>query len=374
MAYLSADFYAHATAFLMAGVFEHHDRARFETDAVSFSPDDASQMRARLERAFDRFTDVHGMDDAAVAAMLREMEIDIAVDLKGYTGGARPGILAFRPAPVQIHYLAYPGTMGAGFIDYLLADRTVVPEEERKFYMEQIAYLPDSYQCNDSARRISERTATREESGLPESGFVFCCFNSNYKIMPEMFDIWMRLLHAIPGSVLWLLEENPAATANLLREAQTRGVAAERLVFAKRIALPDHLARLRNADLVLDTLPYGAHTTASDALWAGVPVLTCLGSTFAGRVAASLLWALGLPELIAHSRDEYETAARNLARDASALAAIKARLAENRDTYPLFDTARITRNLEAAYTQMWERQQRGMPPASFAVDAAALPS
>ena len=374
IAYLSADFYAHATAFLMAGVFEHHDKNRFETFAVSFGPDDKSDIRARLEAAFDGFLDMSNESDAHIASRLREMEIDIAVDLKGYTGGARPGILALRPAPVQLHYLGYPGSMGADHIDYLLADRIVVPDAERRFYAEQIVYLPDTYQCNDSRRPIAERIPSRAEAGLPEKGFVFCCFNSNHKIMPEMFDVWMDLLRSVKNSVLWLYEEYPAAASNLRREAGARGVAPARIIFARRTDLPAHLARLTLADLVLDTLPYGAHTTASDALWVGVPVLTCIGQTFAGRVAASLLTAIGMPELIATSLQAYEAHARSLASDGGELARLKAKLARNSDTSALFDTARITRDLEAAYHEMWERQQRGEPPASFAVGARAMPA
>jgi predicted O-linked N-acetylglucosamine transferase (SPINDLY family) len=373
IAYLSADFYAHATAFLMAGVFEHHDRKRFETLAVSFGPHDKSDIGARLESAFDGFLDLRAESDAQIAVKLRAMEIDIAIDLKGYTGGARPGILALRPAPVQVHYLGYPGSMGADHIDYLIADRIVVPDDERRFYAEQIAYLPDAYQCNDSHRSIAERIPSRSEMGLPEKGFVFCCFNSNHKIMPEMFDVWMRVLHSVENSVLWLYEEYPGAAANLRREAEARGIDTERIIFAARNDLPAHLARLKLADLVLDTLPYCAHTTASDALWVGVPVLTCRGQTFAGRVAASLLTAIGLPELITSSLEDYEARACSLAKDGPALARLKAKLVKNRDISPLFDTARITRNLEAAYREMWEKQQREEPPASFAVEAGAAP-
>jgi predicted O-linked N-acetylglucosamine transferase (SPINDLY family) len=369
LAYLSGDFYEHATAFLMAGVFEQHDRARFETFAVSYSPDDRSEMRVRLQAAFDRFLDVRGESDAAVAALLRQMEIDIAVDLKGYTGRARPGILGLRPAPVQAHYLGYPGTMGAASIDYLLADRIVIPDRDKAYYDEAIIHLPDSYQCNDSRKRVDEQTPSRKQLGLPERGFVFCCFNSNYKIMPEIFEIWMRLLHSVPGSVLWLFEENASAADNLRSEAQARGIAAERLVFAKRVPLHTHLARLKQADLVLDTLPYGAHTTASDALWVGVPVVTCLGTTFAGRVAASLLEAVESTELITPSLQDYEARARALAQDAEALSRIRTTLTGKRETCTLFDTARITRHLEAAYEEMSRRQQRGERPASFAVQA-----
>ncbi len=373
IAYLSADFYAHATAFLMAGVFEQHDRERFETFAISFGPNDKSDIRARLEAAFDGFLDMRTHSDAHIASRLREMEIDIAVDLKGYTGGARPGILAFRPAPIQLHYLAYPGSMGADHLDYLIADRIVIPDAERRFYTEQIVYLPGTYQCNDSHRQVAERVPSRAEAGLPESGFVFCSFNGCHKIMPEIFEVWMRLLRSVQDSVLWLYQEYPRAASNLRHEAEQRGVAPERIIFAGRADLPAHLARLKLADLVLDTLPYGAHTTASDALWVGVPVLTCIGHTFAGRVAASLLTAIGLPELITSSLEHYEALACNLAKDRPELTRLKAKLVKNRDTSTLFDTARITRELEAAYREMWERQQRGEPQASFAVAPRATP-
>jgi predicted O-linked N-acetylglucosamine transferase (SPINDLY family) len=352
VAYLSADFYEHATPFLMAGVFEQHDRERFETFGISFGPNDRSAMRARLENSFAHFFDFPQRDDAGIAAALREFEIDLAIDLKGFTGGARPGILAHRPAPVQATYLGYPGTLGAEYIDCLIADRIVIPETERRFYSEQIVWLPDSYQCNDSQRRISSRQFLRTDENLPEAAFVFCCFNGSNKIVPETFDIWMRILRTAENSVLWLLQANPTAMLNLRREAEARGVASERLVFAKRIPLPEHLARLKLADLALDTLPYGAHTTASDALWAGVPVLTRMGETFAGRVAASLLNAIGLPELIAYSAGQYHSLATELAQDRAHLAGIRTKLAKNRETTPLFDTRQMTRSLEAAYIDM----------------------
>jgi predicted O-linked N-acetylglucosamine transferase (SPINDLY family) len=299
------------------------------------------------------------------------LEVDIAIDLMGYTRGGRPGILALRPAPLQVNYLGYPGTLGANYIDYLIADSVVIPDEQRAFYTENIVYLPDSYQCNDSRRRFADQAPSRKEAGLPETGFVFCCFNHNYKIMPEIFDIWMRLLACVEESVLWLLEDHPAATSNLRREAEARGVSSHRLIFAKRAPLDQHLARLQNADLLLDTLPYGAHTTASDALWVGVPVLTCQGTSFAGRVAASLLTSVGLPELITHSPGDYERCARDLALNRSAVLRLKQTLAKSRTSAPLFDTARITRNLETAYRMMWERQQRGEPPMTFSVGKAA---
>jgi predicted O-linked N-acetylglucosamine transferase (SPINDLY family) len=370
VAYLSADYHSHATAYLAAGLFEAHDQSRFEAIAISFGPDDSSEMRQRLTRAFDRFIDVRDKSDHAVAALLREMEIDIAVDLKGFTQDARPGILAHRPAPVRVNYLGHPGTMGARYIDYLIADRRIVPEGHERHYAEKIVCLPDSYQANDRKRRIAERMPARVDEGLPDTGFVFCSFNGSFKITPEVFDIWVRLLKAADGSVLWLLDDNAAAVRNLKREAEARGVSAQRLVFAPRRPLDEHLARHRLADLFLDTLPCNAHTTASDALWAGLPLLTCAGNTFAGRVAASLLFAVGLPELITDSLPSYEALAMNLARDPAALAALKAKLVAQRNTAPLFDTERFARHLESAYVTMWERAQRRMPAESFSVAAA----
>jgi predicted O-linked N-acetylglucosamine transferase (SPINDLY family) len=372
VAYLSADFQQHATAFLVAGVFEHHDRARFETVLVSFGPDeDQSPMRARLVRACDRFIATEKKSDVEIAGLLRRMEIDVAVDLKGFTQGNRPGIFAQRPAPVQVNYLAHPGTMGADYIDYVLADETVIPREHQRFYSEKVVWLPDSYQANDNRRRVSDRAPTRAEAGLPESGFVFCCFNNSYKITPPVFEIWMRLLGATPGSVLWLLDDSPVATANLKSEAEARGVPAARLVFAARAEVEDHLARQTLADIFLDTSPCTAHTTASDALWCGLPVLTLLGHTFAGRVAASLLRAAGLPELIAPSLETYETMALKLASEPAAIAAMRERLLANRVSLPLFDTARFTRHLEAAFATMRERAQKGLPPDAFAVASGA---
>jgi len=262
--------------------------------------------------------------------------------------------------------------MGVGCIDYLIADPIVVPDAHRPYYAEEIAYLPDTYQCNDSNRRVTKRIPTRVEVGLP-SGFVFCCFNNNHKITPEIFDTWMRLLGALEGSVLWLLKDNPAVAANLRREAATRGIVPDRLVFAARTDPATHLARQGLADLFLDTLPYNAHTTASDALWVGLPVLTLIGSTFAGRVAASVLQAVDLPELVTTSLGEYEALALKLAREPGQLAAIKAKLRANRDRCALFDTPRMTRSLEAAYTQMWERTQRGLPPATFGAQGFLSP-
>ena len=369
IAYLSADFHQHATAYLMAELFERHDRSRFEIIGVSFGVDDKSEMRKRLVAAFDQFCDVRSKSDEEVVQLLGALEVDIAIDLKGYTQDFRLGIFAYRPAPVQVSYLGFPGTMGAEFIDYIIADKTVAPFEHQSFYTEKIVHLPDCYQVNDTKRRIAERTPTRQEVGLSEQGFVFCCFNNNWKITPDVFSVWMRLLHAVEGSMLWLLSDNTSAERNLRMEAQARGIDAARLVFANRLPLEDHLARYRLADLFLDTLPCNAHTTASDALWTGLPVVTWLGESFAGRVAASLLNAIGLPELVTHSIEDYEALALRLAKDPALLEGYRNQLAKNRLTHPLFDADRFRRHIEAAYLQIWETWQRGEQPKGFAVEA-----
>lgn len=367
--YFSADFFEHATSYLVAELLESHDRAAFEVSAFSFGPDTGDAMRARVAAAVDRFVDVRGQSDEEVARLARQLEIDVAVDLKGFTEDSRTGIFALRAAPIQVNFLGYPGTMGAPFIDYLVADSTVVPEDHEARYAERIVRLPDSYQPNDSKRRIAEREFTRGEVGLPAQGFVFCSFNNNYKIVPATFDIWMRLLGRVEGSVLWLLQDNERAAQNLRAEAQRRGIDPGRLVFAGRLPLGEHLARHRLADLFLDTLPYNAHTTASDALWAGVPLLTCLGETFAGRVAASLLRAAGLPELVTGTPEEYEALAVALATDARRLEELRRRLAENRLAAPLFDARRFARHLESAYARMVERHLAGLPPEHIRVPA-----
>ena len=295
LGYFSADFRNHATAYLMAELFERHDRAKFELIAFSFGPPTQDAMRTRLEKSFDRFIEAGALSDKDVALLARSLEIDIAVDLNGFTQGSRTNVFALRSAPIQVNYLGYPGTMGAGYIDYLIADSTLIPEGQQQHYTEKIAYLPDTYQVNDSKRLIAEKLFTKTECGLPEEGFVFCCFNNNFKFTPEIFDIWMRLLSRVEGSVLWLFEGNAAAAKNLRAEAQARGVTPERLVFAKRADLSEHLARHRLADLFLDTLPCNAHTTASDALWAGLPVLTCLGQTFAGELPRAYSMRLVCP-------------------------------------------------------------------------------
>ena len=365
--YLSSDYRDHATAYLIAELIERHDRHRFKISGYSLGPDSDGVMRRRLIAGFDRFVDLSGLPLRDAAERIHRNGIDILVDLKGYTQDAKTRILAFRPAPVQVNFLGYPGTMGAGFIDYIIADRFCIPPGQDMFYSEKVVRLPDCYQPNDSRRTIAMSTPTRGELGLPELGFVFCCFNNSFKLTPGFFQVWMRLLAAVPGSVLWLLQANDAVKANLRREAAFRGIDPDRLVFAPRQALPDHLARHRRADLFLDTLPYNAHTTASDALWAGLPVLTCTGQTFAGRVAAGLLSAAQLPELITGTVAEYEAKALTLATQPAHLAAIREKLRNNRDTAPLFDCRRFTRNIETAYARMWGRWCDGHPAAAFDV-------
>ena len=360
--YFSADFHNHATACLIAEMFERHDKTRFKIIAYSFGPIIQDAMRTRLQAAFDSFVEVGHLSDSDIAALARHDGIDIAVDLKGFTGEERNKIFAHRAAPLQVSYLGYPGTMAADYMDYLVADPVLIPPEHQRDYAEKILYMPHSYQVNDGTRRIAESTPDRAELGLPEAGFVFCCFNNNHKITPSVFDLWMRLLRAVPGSVLWLLADNTAAVANLQRAAIARGVEAHRLVFADRIELAEHLARHAAADLFLDTQPYNAHTTASDALWAGLPMLTLLGQSFAGRVGASLLTALDLPELITESPAAYEAQALELARNPSRLSAIRRKLWAQRLTAPLFDGGRFARHLEDGFVQIMQRHQSGLPP------------
>lgn len=361
--YFSADFHNHATGHLMAELFELHDKSQFELIAFSFGPVANDEMRQRLATSFDQFIEVGRKSDVEIAQLSRELNIDIAVDLKGFTLDSRPGIFANRAAPIQVNYLGYPGTMGVDYIDYIIADKTLIPLESQSSYTEKIAYLPNSYQVNDRKRLISDRQFTKQELGLPENGFVFCCFNNNFKILPATFASWMRILKAVEGSVLWLLQDNSFAVENLKKEASKHGIDGARLVFAERMSLSEHLARHRQADLFLDTLPYNAHTTSSDALWAGLPVLTLMGESFAGRVAASLLNAIGLPELITHTQEEYEALAIELAKNPEKLTAIQLKLANNRMTTPLFDTPLFTKHLESAYIKMHERYHDDLEPA-----------
>jgi predicted O-linked N-acetylglucosamine transferase (SPINDLY family) len=360
--YYSADFHNHATSYLMAELFELHDKSRFELIAFSFGPDKQDEMRARVSQAFDRFIDVTSISDKAVAQLSRELGIDIAVDLKGVTHDNRLGIFSYKAAPIQVSYLGYPGTLGADYIDYLIADKTLIPKESQEHYSEKIVYLPNSYQVNDRHRVIAPTQFTKQDLGLPEDSFVFCCFNNNFKITPDVFDSWVRILKAVDASVLWLLEDNQTAAANLRKEASLRGLDPTRLVFAKRMDLPEHLARHKAADLFLDTFHCNAHTTASDALWAGLPVLTCMGESFASRVAASLLHAIGLPELVIETTSDYEALAIKLAKNSNKLNAFKDKLQSNRLTTPLFNTTLFTKHIEAAHTKMYERYQANLLP------------
>jgi len=368
LAYLSRDFCYHATSLLIAELFELHDRDQFELFGVSYGPRDDSAIRKRVIASLDRLLDGNGQTDLQIAQWLREHEIDIAVDLKGHTRGARTRILSYRPAPTQVNYLGYPGSMAAPFIDYFIADEFTVPPADQGFYAEKVVYLPDCYQVNDRQRAVSQKPMRRRDLGLPDGAFVFCSFNNNWKISREMFEVWMRLLAAVPESVLWLLEDNPWAAENLRVAARARGISPERLIFGPRMNIDEHLARQQLADLFLDTLPVNAHTTASDALWVGLPIVTCAGRAFPGRVAGSLLRAVGLEALITTSLPEYEALALRLATDPATLLSIRERLIQTRDESPLFDTPRFCRNLESAYRQMWERSERGESPESFRIE------
>jgi predicted O-linked N-acetylglucosamine transferase (SPINDLY family) len=324
-------------------------------------------MRGRFTGAFDHFVDIDKMPHRQAAELIHENGIDVLIDLMGYTRYCRPTILAHRPAPIQVNYLGYPGTMAADFIDYIIVDPFLVPTDQQPFYTERLVHLPDCYQPSDTRRQMANPAPSRASCGLPEKGFVFCCFNNSYKLTPAFFDIWMRLLNAVPGSVLWLSERNDFVKDNLRREASCRGVAAERLVFLPRAPMPEYLARLGLADLFLDTLPYNAGATANDALWTGLPVLTCAGETYVGRMAGAVLTAAGLPELITTSVEAYETLAFQLATEPGRLTAVRQKLERNRSTMPLFDTERFNRKLEAAYQRMWETWRAGEAPAAFSI-------
>jgi predicted O-linked N-acetylglucosamine transferase (SPINDLY family) len=367
VAYVSADFGEHPTSYLLAGLIEQHDRARFKIVGISLGAATPSAMRTRIAVAFDEFVDAGRKDDREVANLLRHLEIDIAVDLMGFTHESRPGIFALRPAPIQVNYLGFPASMGAAYMDYIIADRVVVPAEEEGCYSEKIVRLPGTFQANDPARKIGDAPRTRTEAGLPEAGFVFCAFSNSYKITPALFDVWMRLLRQVDGSLLWLLGGSAAVENNLRREAEARGVPPQRLIFAPRLGYSGYLRRYQLADLFLDTAPFNAGATASDALWAGLPLITCSGEAFAGRMAASLLHAVGLPELVTSSLEDYERMALALAPDRAAIDRLKATLVQNRATCALFDTARFRRQLEAAFQIMWDRHQAGAPAASFVV-------
>jgi predicted O-linked N-acetylglucosamine transferase (SPINDLY family) len=363
--YLSGEFRHQATAILMAGLYERHDREQFEIVAIDAGQNDQTAMRARLEKAFDRWINIASLSDQEAAEVIRDVEIDILVNLNGYFGDARMGVCAQRPAPVQVNYLGFPATLGAPYIDYLIADKIVIPPGERQFYDEQLVYLPDSYQANDDKGREMATSPGRAEAGLPEKAFVFCNFNNAYKLTPSTFDSWMRIVKSVEGSVLWLLEGSALYADNLRREAEERGVAGTRLIFAPDLPTDQHLARLQLADLFLDGLPYNAHTTGSDALWAGLPLVTFKGTTFPGRVAASLLAAAGLPELVTENSADFEALAIRLAQNPAELTLLRGKLTANKASCALFDTDRFCKNIESAYRTMWERWLAGEKPASF---------
>ena len=349
IAYFSADFHEHATMYLMAQLFELHDKFKFELVGFSFGPNTNDVMRERAVKAFDHFYDVRDLTDHQIATLSRDIGVDIAIDLKGFTQNYRAGIFAHHAAPIQINYLGYPGTMSAQYMDYIIADRVIIPESLQGNYQEKVLYMPSSYQANDGARKISENNYSRDDFGLPNQGFIFCSFNNNYKITPSIFDSWVRILSEVKGSVLWLLEDNPWASTNLRKAAAAKGLDPERLIFAKRMPLAEHLARHRLADLFLDTFPCNAHTTASDALWAGLPLITIAGEAFASRVAASLLHAVDLPDLVTKNQKQYEDLAISVGSDAQKLQSIKSRLSENVAQSPLFDIKKYTLDLESLY-------------------------
>jgi predicted O-linked N-acetylglucosamine transferase (SPINDLY family) len=366
--YFSADFRNHPMTHLTAELYETHDRNHFEIYAFSLGPDTQDDMNLRIKAGVDHFYDVRTLSDKEVVLLSRTLEIDIAVDLGGFTLGSRTGIFAMQTAPIQVNYLGYPGTMAAVYIDYLIADHTLIPNEQQQYYSEKIVYIPNSYMVNLSKIEVAEPTLIRQELGLPDTGFVFCCFNNSFKITPTTFASWMRILNAVEGSVLWLYEGNNSTIKNLKNEALKLGINEERLIFAKYMPIEEHLNRIQLADLFIDTLPYNAHTTASDALRMGLPVLTCIGQSFASRVAASLLKAVNMPELIATTQEQYEALAIELATHPEKLKTIKAKLVANLATAPLYDTALFTKHLESAYLTMYERYQNGLAPEHIVVE------
>ena len=359
--YYSPDFYNHAMAYLLSGLFESHDKSKFELFGFSFGPEKNDEMSKRIPKAFDKFIKIHSKNDSEVALLSNELKIDIAVDLSCFTANNRIGIFSKRCAPIQINYLGYPGTSGTDFIEYIIADKILIPKKNQKYYSEKIIYFPDTYQVRDSSQKISKKKFTRNELDLPKKGIVLCCFNQSYKITPKVFKIWIRLLKNIKGSVLWLLEDNLTATKNLKKEAELRGVKSERIIFAKRLPLSDHLARHKVADLFIDTFPYTAHTTCSDALWSSLPVITRMGESFASRVAGSILSAIDLKELITHTEDEYEKLIYQYATNPKKLKKIKKKLEKNKVTKPLFNTKLFTKNIETAYKIIYKNYYSNLP-------------
>ncbi len=367
LGYYSSDFREHPVSYLTAELFELHDKSKFELIAFYSGQPDPSQIHIRISSSFSKFINISHLSDKRVAELSREIGVDIAIDLTGLTQNNRVGVFSYRAAPIQLSYIGYLGTMGAMYYDYLIADKTIVPESSQHYYNEKIIYLR-SYQVNDSKRYISEKVFTRTELNLPEDAFVFCCFNNHFKISPSTFDGWMRILHAVPNSVLYVYAEKEVVQVNLKKEALQRGVAENRLIFGAHIERSEYLARYKSADLFLDTFPYNAGTTASDALWAGLPVLTCMGESFASRVAASILNAIGLPELITKNQKEYETTAIKLATEPQKLNCIKEKLKYNRLTTTLFNTPLFTKNIETAYTEIYKQYLANLPPENIYVD------
>jgi len=366
--YFSADYRNHPVMYLMAELFELHDRSKFEIHAFSIGPDTQDAMRTRVQKSADAFHDVRLKRNIDIAALSRSLNIDIAVDLTGHTEHCKTGIFSYGAAPIQVNYLGYPGTMGASYFDYIIADPTLIPPDHQSFYSEKIAYLPNSYQINDCTREISNKQLSRSDAGLPEKAFVFCCFNNNYKITPDAFEIWMRLLEKVKGSVLWLLKANKFAEKNLRKAAQSHNIDPDRLIFAEHKPLPEHLARHRLADLFLDTFNYNAHTTASDALWAGLPIVTKMGESFASRVAGSLLNATEMPELITNTTQEYENLALRLANNPDELKMLTKKLKANLGTTALFDSKLYTKHLEDAFTKMVSRLNQGLPASHLYIE------
>ena len=361
LGYYSADFYNHAMSYLLAKLFELHDKSKFEIIAFSFSPERNDEMSKRISNAFDQFIKVNFKTDKEISELSRELKIDIAIDLMCFTTNSRTGIFSEKCAPIQINYLGYPGTSGANFIDYIIADKNLIPKKNQKYYSENIIYLPNTYQVRDSTQKISNKIFTKDELGLPKNSFVFCCFNQNYKITPSVFDIWMRLLKKVEKSVLWLIKDNDVAVYNLKKEAEKRGVKSDRIIFAKHMPVSEHLARHKIADLFVDTFPYTAHTTCSDALWSGLPVITRTGQSFASRVAGSLLNAVNLKELITKTEKEYEDLILKLAKNPKQLKEIKNKLKKNRLKEPLFNSKLYTKKIESAYKKIYKRYNSDLP-------------
>ena len=359
--YYSADFREHAMSYLLANLFEQHDKTKFELIAFSFGSGKNDEIRNRISSSFDKFIDVNLKSDKEIFQLSRDLKIDIAVDLMGFTQNSRFNIFFQRCAPIQVNYLGYPGTLSANCIDYLIADKILIPKENQKYFSEKIVYMPDSYQVNDSKRKISDKIFTKKELNLPEDGFVFCCFNQSYKITPYVFDIWMRLLRRVEGSVLWLMKDSDIGLNNLKNEAQKRGVEPDRMIFAEKMSNVEHLARHRLADLFIDTFPYTAHTTCSDALWSGLPVITKMGESFVSRVSASLLTAIGLSELITKTEKDYEELIFKIANNKSLLSELKKKLNKNRPIKPLFNTKLFANNIESAFQIMHERYRSKVP-------------